>query len=140
MEQRRLNRYNVKFMRDVSFKFLNDLLDGCKEMVDKCFKGEIVDEYYLNAEKAHDDKGIMNKLKKVNAQTNSLSLYLEAFKLKFFPISLTIISTALGFIPFVYSGQNEVFWFALGVGTIGGLLFSFLAILIYLPLFSIKKR
>ena len=58
---------------------------------------------------------------------------------KIFPIVLTIISTILGFIPFVKDGQNEVFWFALGIGTIGGLLFSLVGILFYLPVFTLKK-
>jgi multidrug efflux pump subunit AcrB len=70
---------------------------------------------------------------------DGLSAYIKAFRQKIFPISLTIISTILGFIPFVADGQNEVFWFALGAGTIGGLLFSFVGILIYLPLFSLRR-
>ena len=81
-----------------------------------------------------------NKLKKQLPNENYLNLYIEAFKQKIFPITLTIISTILGFIPFVKDGQNEVFWFALGAGTIGGLLFSLVGILIYLPLFTLKKK
>ena len=59
---------------------------------------------------------------------------------KFFPIILTTLSTILGFVPFVKDGQNEIFWFALGVGTIGGMLFSLLGILIYLPLLTINSK
>ena len=81
-----------------------------------------------------------NKLKKEFPKQNYINLYIEAFKQKIFPITLTIISTILGFIPFVKDGQNEVFWFALGAGTIGGLLFSLLGILIYLPLFTLKQK
>ena len=80
-----------------------------------------------------------NKLNKEFPNTNKVRLYIEAFKQKIFPILLTIISTILGFIPFVKDGQNEVFWFALGVGTIGGLLFSLAGILFYLPIFTLKK-
>lgn len=69
------------------------------------------------------------KLKKEFPDQNNIILYLEAFKQKIFPILLTIISTILGFIPFVKDGQNEVFWFALGAGPIGGLLFSLVGIL-----------
>lgn len=79
-----------------------------------------------------------NKLKREFPNQNNISLYLEAFKQKIFPILLTIISTILSFIPFVKDGQNEVFWFALGVGTIGGLLFSLIGILFYLPVFALK--
>ncbi len=81
-----------------------------------------------------------NKLQKQNPEQNKIELYLEAFKQKIFPIMLTIISTILGFIPFVKDGQNEVFWFALGVGTIGGLIFSLVGILLYLPVFTLKKQ
>ena len=80
-----------------------------------------------------------NRLKKKFPNQNKVELYLEAFKRKIFPIILTIISTVLGFIPFVKDGQNEVFWFALGVGTIGGLVFSLIGILFYLPIFTLKK-
>ena len=81
-----------------------------------------------------------NKLKKEYPNQNYIDLYLEAFKQKIFPITLTILSTILGFIPFIKDGQNEVFWFALGAGTIGGLFFSMVGILIYLPLFTLKRK
>ena len=80
-----------------------------------------------------------NELLKLKPNEEKLKLYLEAFKQKIFPIILTVFSTILGFIPFVMDGQNEVFWFAMGVGTIGGLLFSLLGILIYLPIFTLKR-
>ena len=73
---------------------------------------------------------------------NSLRIYIKAFNHKIIPIFLTIISTVLGLVPFVWSGQKEVFWFAFAAGSMGGLIFSINAILIYLPLFlnlSLKK-
>lgn len=79
-----------------------------------------------------------NKLKKEYPGKSRLKLYIYSFKQKIFPILLTIFSTILGFIPFIKDGQNEVFWFALGVGTIGGLIFSLIGILFYLPIFAIK--
>ena len=81
-----------------------------------------------------------NVLKKQFPHRNAIALYIEAFRQKIVPILFTIISTILGFIPFIKDGQDEVFWFALGIGTIGGLLFSLLGILIYLPLFTLKKK
>jgi len=40
----------------------------------------------------------------------------------------------------VWGGQNEVFWFAFASGTIGGLFFSLLALMVYFPMFlKIKK-
>jgi multidrug efflux pump subunit AcrB len=64
-----------------------------------------------------------------------LQCYMNAFNHKIMPISLTIISTMLGLVPFIWSGQNEVFWYSFASGTIGGLAFSLVALVIYLPLF-----
>ena len=66
---------------------------------------------------------------------SSLSIYIKAFNHKIIPIFLTIISTVLGLVPFVWSGQKEVFWFAFAAGSMGGLIFSIVAVFIYLPLF-----
>lgn len=80
-----------------------------------------------------------NALQKRNNLT-SLENYRKAFFQKITPISLTVISTILGFTPFVYKGQDEVFWFALGVGTIGGLIFSLLMIILVLPIFVLNQN
>jgi multidrug efflux pump subunit AcrB len=64
-----------------------------------------------------------------------LKVYIRAFNHKIIPVILTILSTVLGLIPFVIGGQNEVFWFAFAAGTIGGLVFSLIALYIYFPLF-----
>lgn len=61
--------------------------------------------------------------------------YVKAFNLKCIPVFLTILSTVLGLVPFIWNGQNEVFWYAFAAGTIGGLLFSVVAVIFYLPLF-----
>ena len=65
--------------------------------------------------------------------------YLRAFSRKICPISLTILSTVLGLIPFLFDGPGEVFWFAFAVGTISGLFFSILALALYLPIFANKR-
>ena len=64
-----------------------------------------------------------------------LRIYLKAYNQKIIPVILTVLSTVLGLIPFVWGGQHEVFWFAFAAGTIGGLIFSFVAIWVYLPMF-----
>lgn len=69
----------------------------------------------------------------------SPKLYMKAFNHKIIPIFLTIISTILGLVPFAWEGQNEVFWFAFAVGAMGGLLFSIIALLIYLPMFIYRE-
>ena len=62
-----------------------------------------------------------------------LQLYIRAFNHKTVPISLTVVSTVLGLIPFLMDGTNEVFWFAFAVGTMSGLLFSLLALVFVMP-------
>ena len=72
---------------------------------------------------------------------NPVRLYLKAFQGKIIPITLTVLSTVLGLVPFITEGQDEVFWFALAAGTMGGLVFSVLAVFVFLPAFlPLKKR
>ena len=63
--------------------------------------------------------------------------YLRAFRAKITPIILTIASTILGFIPFIVGiNDRESFWFPLALGSIGGLIMSLLALIIYLPILT----
>ncbi len=80
-----------------------------------------------------------NHLKKVFPQQASVKLYLKAYHHKVIPILLTLLSTIVGFIPFLLYGQNEPFWFALAAGTIGGLLMSLIIVFFYLPLLFLSK-
>lgn len=79
-----------------------------------------------------------NTLRQRHPQRSLLRCYLQAYQHKIVPILLTVLSTVLGLVPFLIYGQNEVFWFALGVGTIGGLLMSLVVIWLYLPLFLLN--
>ncbi|NHE55515.1 efflux RND transporter permease subunit [Cyclobacterium plantarum] len=65
---------------------------------------------------------------------------LKAVAGKATPILLTVLSTCFGLIPFVMEGQNEIFWFSLAIGTIGGLLFSMVGVFLALPVFLWKKQ
>ncbi len=76
-----------------------------------------------------------NNLVSRKNKPTSVQTYLKAYNQKIIAITLTILSTVLGLVPFVWGGQKEVFWFAFAVGAMGGLLFSLVAIIIYLPLF-----
>ena len=76
-----------------------------------------------------------NNFSKARGKRERLSLYMKGFNHKIVPIFLTIISTVLSLVPFVWSGQKEVFWFAFATGTMGGVIFSVVAIIVYLPLF-----
>lgn len=79
-----------------------------------------------------------NQLRKKHPLFDKRLLYLLAFKYKIFPIILTILSTLLGFIPFLIIGKNDIFWYSLAAGTIGGLIFSLIAIVIFLPVLMLK--
>ena len=65
--------------------------------------------------------------------------FVRAFNHKIVPTLLTILSTALGLIPFLTDGADEVFWYAFALGTIGGLAFSLLALVFFLPVWVNEK-
>ncbi len=79
-------------------------------------------------------------MRAASAGLTSGRLYLKAYQGKIIPITLTVLSTVLGLVPFITEGQDEVFWFALAAGTMGGLIFSILAILIFMPAFLPLKH
>ena len=76
-----------------------------------------------------------NHLRKKRKHIPQLKAYLKAWGAKAKPIFLTVLSTILGFLPFLIGESKEVFWFPLAVGTIGGLIVSTLATFLFLPLF-----
>lgn len=65
----------------------------------------------------------------------SLKYYLRSYNHKIIPIFLTVVSTILGLVPFIYDGQKEVFWFSFAIGAMGGMVFSIIALVVYLPVF-----
>ena len=67
-------------------------------------------------------------------------LYFTAFRAKITAVLLTVLSTVLGFIPFLIGDSREGFWFPLAAGTMGGLIMSILAILLLLPAIIIHKN
>lgn len=62
----------------------------------------------------------------------NLQTYLKAYNAKIIPILLTIVSTMLGFIPFLI-GEISDFWFSLAIGTMSGLGFSLVVLVGVLP-------
>ncbi len=82
-----------------------------------------------------------NNLRKRRPDAELKKMYIKAFNMKIVPIFLTIISTVVGLTPFLLAGRNERFWFPLAACTIGGLIFSLIGLIGYLPLFmKIKER
>lgn len=76
-----------------------------------------------------------NNIRNTNPLISPIKAYIKAWNVKIRPIFLTIISTVLGFIPFMIGKHKEAFWFLLAAGTIGGLALSFIALFLFLPLF-----
>lgn len=77
---------------------------------------------------------ILNDFNNSDKRKQKITRYIKAYSFKIIPVLLTIISTIIGLVPFIFWGNREPFWFALAVGTIGGLLFSIPAIIVFLPL------
>lgn len=81
-----------------------------------------------------------NAVRRKNPGRSPLDCYLEAFHFKIVAVLLTVLSTVLGFIPFLVGGTRLSFWFPLAAGTMGGLLFSLLAIAFLLPVLILKNK
>jgi multidrug efflux pump subunit AcrB len=81
-----------------------------------------------------------NRILARKPRMNHAKAYIKSWNIKIVPIFLTIISTILGFIPFMVGLDKESFWFPLAAGTIGGLITSLIGIFIYLPLFLISRK
>lgn len=81
-----------------------------------------------------------NRQRNGNPRLTPIRAYLKAWNAKITPIFLTVISTILGFIPFLLGADKEAFWFPLAAGTIGGLAMSLLGIFLYLPLFTLPRK
>lgn len=86
-------------------------------------------------------------LNEVNMQKSvkkygGLKYYIRAYNHKIVPILLTVLSTLLGLIPFLLDGKDDVFWFAFALGTIGGLVFSLIALVLFMPIWVpiVKKN
>ena len=71
---------------------------------------------------------------------DGVKTYVRAFSMKIIPILLTTVSTILGLLPFLSDGPQEVFWFDFAVGTISGMAFSLLAIILVLPVFALRRK
>ena len=73
-------------------------------------------------------------------RVHPMKAYIRAYDHKITAVCLTIISTMLGLVPFLLDGSGESFWFSFAVGSIGGLFFSFLALVVVMPIFLPLKK
>jgi len=81
-----------------------------------------------------------NRLKRSGRHLPAVRMYLKAFNGKIIPVILTILSTIVGLLPFLLTGKDERFWFALAAGTIGGLLFSMVGLLLFQPMMLRREQ
>lgn len=75
-----------------------------------------------------------------NSRRPSLNNYIKAYNRKITPIMLTIISTIIGLVPFLYDGKDDVFWYAFAMGAMGGMVMSIIALVVYMPIFMTLNR
>lgn len=97
----------------------------------------------LSAITANASIYIINEYNEIRMRRPLLSArraYIRAFRLKIAPICLTVFATIVGFLPYLIGSAEEAFWHPLAVGTIGGLLMSFIGTLIFLPLLVLDKK
>ena len=81
-----------------------------------------------------------NAIRRRYPRLHFVRAYIKAWNAKIVPIFLTVVSTILGFIPFMVGAEKEGFWYPLAAGTIGGLVMSIVGIFFYLPIFTLKKN
>ncbi len=62
------------------------------------------------------------------------AVYLAAFRIKAMPVFLTVLSTVLALLPFLFEGSEGGFWYSLAVGSMGGLLASIMAYMFVMPI------
>lgn len=82
---------------------------------------------------------LVNSFQNDRSRRSDIRKYVRAFNHKITPIMLTVVSTILGLVPFLFDGPDEVFWFPFAVGTICGMVFSIVALLLYFPVFCFRK-
>lgn len=86
--------------------------------------------------------GIVTRSKERLFRVDPVRFYVKAYNHKIIAVLLTVLSTVLGLIPFLIDGpEAEAFWFSFAIGTMGGLLFSIIALVFFMPiLMPFRKR
>ncbi len=76
-----------------------------------------------------------DRLTRLYAGRRGVDIYVKAFSRKIVAVILTVVSTIAGLIPFLLDGPEEKFWYSFAVGTISGLTFSLLVLVLVMPLY-----
>ncbi len=82
---------------------------------------------------------ILNDFNNRNSRVYNRNI-LKSVAGKAIPILLTVLSTCFGLVPFLIEGQNEIFWFSLAIGTIGGLVFSMVGVFLDIARADVEER
>lgn len=77
---------------------------------------------------------LMNEYNHTAERHDGIKRFVKAYNHKIIPILLTVVSTIIGLIPFLMDGAEERFWFSFSVGSISGLLFSLVALILVMPM------
>ena len=80
-----------------------------------------------------------NNIRRERPHLSAARAAVKAWNRKVVPILLTIVSTVLGFVPFLVAG-DDVFWLSLAVGTTAGLATSLIGSFVCLPIVIKVKR
>jgi multidrug efflux pump subunit AcrB len=70
----------------------------------------------------------------------AIKVFIKAFNSKIIPIVLTALSTILGLLPFILFESHEVFWYALAMCSIGGMICSTLAVYLFFPILFLRRK
>ena len=65
--------------------------------------------------------------------------YRKAIRYKIRPILLSIFTTVVGLLPFLWEAHEQAFWPALALGTMGGMIASLIVLLLLMPCFMVRK-
>lgn len=81
-----------------------------------------------------------NNYRKEEPKLSDIECFLKAFNAKITPVVLTALSTILGLLPFILFDSFETFWYSLAICTIGGVVFSTIAVYLLFPMFFLQRR
>jgi multidrug efflux pump subunit AcrB len=83
---------------------------------------------------------ILDEYNFLKSKTKKKDVFLKAIYRKAYPILMTVVSTFSGLLPFLWEGQQEVFWFSLAAGVTGGLFFSLFCVFVVLPVLGWEEK
>ena len=76
---------------------------------------------------------------RMSSHCSLVKAYVRAYNHKIVPIMLTVLSTVLGLIPFLWDGSENRFWYVFAIAAITGLIASVFAFVFILPWFMRMK-